>query len=91
MAEKITLTFTHPRGSESRKAEIGTKTTVAQAIEGLVQSKFIEPPGKDRGYAVALAGSGDQIAHSATFVSAGAKDGDTVTITETSMGWGRRR
>ncbi len=87
MAEKITLTFTHPRGSETRKAEIGPKTTVAQAIEGLVQSKFIEPPGKDRGYVVALAGSGDQIAHSATFTSAGAKDGDTVTITETSMGW----
>lgn len=87
MADKIVLTFTHPRSSDTRKAEVGPKTTVAQAIEGLVQSKFLEAPGKDRGYVVTLAGSADQIAHSATFVSAGAKDGDTVTITETSMGW----
>jgi len=87
MADKLTLTFTHPRSSDSRKAELGPKTTVAQAIEGLVQSKFLEPAGKDRGYVVTLAGSADQIPHSATFASAGAKDGDTVTITETSMGW----
>ena len=87
MADKIVLTFTHPRSADTRKAEVGPKTTVAQAIEGLVKQQFLEPPGKDRGYAVALAGTGDQIAHSATFFSAGAKDGDTVTITETSMGW----
>lgn len=86
MSNVMTVTFTHPRNSQSRKAEIIAKTTVADAIEGLVKQGFLEPQGKDRGYAVSVAGSGDQIAHSATFTSAGVKDGDTVTITETSMG-----
>lgn len=86
MADTITLTFTHPRNSETRKAEIGSKTTVAQAIEGLVKGKFLEPPGKELGYAATLAGSVNQIANSATFVSAGAKDGDTVAISETNTG-----
>jgi hypothetical protein len=89
MSDKIILTFTHPRSSESRKAEVGPKTTVAQAIEGLVDQKFLEPPNEDRRYAVSLAGSGKQIANSATFFAAGARDGDTIAITETSMGAGR--
>ncbi len=88
MSDKIIVTFTHPRSGATRKAEFGASTTAAQAIDGLVQNKFIEPPSKDRGYSLAVAGSGDQIAHSATFASAGVKAGDTVTITETSMGWG---
>ena len=88
MSEKITVTFTHPRSGSARKAEFGPNTTASQAIDGLVQAKFLESPSKDRGYSLAVSGSGEQIAHSATFVSAGVKNGDTVTITETSMGWG---
>lgn len=87
MTDKMIVTFTHPRNGQARKAEIGPATTVAQALEGLVAQKFLEPPAKDRGYSFARAGSGDQIPNSATFGSAGVKDGDTVTITETSMGW----
>lgn len=86
MADKITLTFTHPRSSETKRAEIGPATTVEKAIEGLVQGKFLEPPNKDHAYAVALASTGKQIANTATFASAGTKDGDTVIITETSAG-----
>lgn len=87
MNDRITVTFTHPRSAQTKRAELLPKTTVTQAIEGLVKQGFLEPPGKDRNYAVALAGSGDQITQSATFGSAGVKDGDTVTITETSMGF----
>jgi hypothetical protein len=87
MSDTMTVTFTHPRNAQTRKAELGPKTTVAQALDGLVKQGFLEPPGKERGYAFAVAGSGDQIAPSATLSSAGVKNGDTVTITETSQGW----
>jgi hypothetical protein len=86
MAAAIVVTFTHPRSSQTRKAEVGPKTTVEQALKGLVEQGFLDPPSKERGYAVALASSGEQIPHTATFTSAGVKDGDTVSVVETSMG-----
>lgn len=86
---KMTVSFLHPRDSREFKAEIGPATTGQQAIEGLVKSNFVEPPGGNRAYALTHQKTGKTIPTSAAIAGAGVEDGDMIAVTETSAGAAR--
>lgn len=82
----ITVTFLHPRDSTQFKAAIGSATTGAEALDGLVNERFIGKPDGTRNYVLQHQKTGKNIPQSAFLVASGVSDGDTVAVTETSSG-----
>ena len=85
----IKVTFTHPRDSSSFEAEISPECTGKEALDGLVESTFLERLSAARAYSVKAAATGKAIAPSQTMASAGVKDGDTIAVLLSESGAAR--
>lgn len=87
--KQIKVTFLHPRDSREFVAELGSATTGAAALDGLVKAGFIEAANGSRTYALQMQRTGKSIPLSASLVGNGAQEGEVVAVTETSAGAAR--
>lgn len=88
-SDLIPVTFLHPRGGKEFSADIGPDTTGQQAIDGMIKEKFIDPSGPKEAYTLQLTRTGKLIPLSASIVSSGLKENDTITILVVNSGAGR--
>lgn len=86
--ENIKVKFESTRRSEGKEMMVGPTITGQKAIEGLVKHGYLEPTSDKRNYALSLKRTEAQIPLSATLVSQGVTDGDSVLVTETNVGAG---
>ncbi len=86
--ETIRVVFTHPRDSSSFEANVSPECTGQEAINGLVEAKFIQPPGATSAYSLKHSASGKAIAPSQSLSSSGVKDGDAVAVLLSESGAG---
>jgi hypothetical protein len=83
--KEISVTFVHPRSSDTFIAELTPNITAAQIIKNLISEGFIETPTKTAGYSLLPKDSKKALAPSDTLEKAGVRDGDTVEIQETDV------
>lgn len=88
-SDLIPVTFLHPRGGKEFAADIGPDTTGQQAIDGMIKEKFIDPAGPKEAHTLQHTRTGKLIPLSASIVSSGVKENDTITILVVNSGAGR--
>jgi hypothetical protein len=80
--------FAHPRDSSTYEANVAGDCTGQEAINGLVEARFIEAAGPSRAYSLKAVKSGNAIPPSQTLEAAGLKDGDNVAVLLSESGAG---
>jgi len=72
--------FTHPRDTSTYDADITPECTGQEALNGLIETKFIEPSAGTSAYSLKAASTGKAIPPSQGFGEAGIKDGDAIAV-----------
>jgi hypothetical protein len=75
----LNLHFTHPHGPDVFQADVAPECTGAAALQGLLDAKFLEPPGQD-GYDLSLARNSKPVGPNATLASCGVQEGDVINV-----------
>jgi len=77
--------FTHPQRSDAFKADVAPECTGAAAVQGLIDAKFLEPPGQG-GYDLSLARTGAPVGPNATLASCGVQEGEVINVLRRGSG-----
>jgi len=77
--------FTHPQRGDVFKADVDPQCTGTAAVKGLVDSGFLEQPGKD-GYDLSLSRTGAPVGPNATLASCGVQEGEVINVLRRGSG-----
>lgn len=80
------ITFLHPRDSRTLEADVEPLTNGERCVRGLVESRFIEPPTRNRPYSLVVSRSQRQILPSTTMQQAGVVEGDSLAVLQMEQG-----
>lgn len=84
--DPIVVNFTHPRFPDVFEAQVGPATTGAQAVQGLVASKFLDGPTPTEPYALMHTRTGHSIPLTASLQRSGIEANDTVAVLQIDVG-----
>src|SRR5947209_4037123 len=81
----MNVNFTHPHRSDSFQADVAGECTGTGAVQGLLDAKFLEPPGQG-GYDLSVFRTGTPIAPNATLASCGVQEGEVINVLRRGSG-----
>jgi hypothetical protein len=84
----MTVNFTHPHNSASFAADVDPACTGAAAVQGLIESKFLDEPGRG-GYDLTHARTGAPIGPAVTLASCGVQENDSINVLRRGSGANR--
>lgn len=79
------VNFNHPQNSDTFQADVDPQCTGAAALQGLIDAKFLDPPGQG-GYDLTLARTAAPIGPNATLGSCGVQEGDLINVLRRGSG-----
>lgn len=80
------IIFTHPRDTSTFEAEITEGCSGQEAINGLVEAKFLKKSSSTLAYTLKAVSTGKAIGPAQTFADAQVRAGDTVAVLQTEPG-----
>lgn len=85
-ANKLNLTFLHPRTSTAYKANVAPACTAQIAIEGLTSNAFLDPAPASRPYQLVLTRTDTQLTPTQTMAAAGVQNDDVLEVRQQGQG-----
>ena len=82
----MNVVFLHPRDSRAFEARVDADTTGTTCIQGLVDSKFLEPAPRGRPYALLVTRTQQQMLPSTTIQEAGVQESDSLAVLQMEQG-----